>query len=135
VTVYLENVKEFKGDSVTNEKVIEYDQARGAATSMAPALKQHGLGYTEPGLVEQTAQKVATYMGVTTLPKTESMSTHKFVGTVKLTDAEAKSTEERSKKYMLERARWNRQKYGASEFGARSHYFEPPLEFVAGLSR
>src|SRR5258708_2005420 len=100
VAVHLESVKEFKGGSVTNEKVIEYGQACGTAQGMVPAFKQHGLGYMEPSLVEQTAQSVVTYMGVTTLPKTASMFTNKFVGTIRLTDSEWKSTEVRSRKYL-----------------------------------
>jgi hypothetical protein len=67
---------------------------------MVPAFKQHGLGYMEPALVEQTANTVATYMGIKSLPKTDTMYTNKFVGTVKLNDAEWKATEERSKKYL-----------------------------------
>jgi hypothetical protein len=39
-------------------------------------------------------------MGVKSLPKTDTMYTNKFVGTVKLNDAEWKTTEERSKKYL-----------------------------------
>jgi hypothetical protein len=104
VALHLESVKEFKGGSVTNEKVIEYGQACGTALGMVPAFKQHGLGYMEPSLVEQTAQSVVTYMGLTTLPKTASMFTNKFIGTVRLTDSEWKSTEERSRKYLPGRA-------------------------------
>jgi NitT/TauT family transport system substrate-binding protein len=104
VAMHLESVKEFKGGSVTNEKVIEYGQACGTALGVAPDFKQHGLGYMEPSLVEQTAQSVVTYMGVTTLPKTASMFTNRFTGTVTLTDAEWKRTEERSRKYLPERA-------------------------------
>jgi NitT/TauT family transport system substrate-binding protein len=100
VALHLESVKEFKGGSVTNEKVIEYGQAVSTALGMVPAVKQHGLGYMEPSLVEQTAQTVATYMGATALPKTASMFTNKFVGAARLTDTEWKSTEDRSKKYL-----------------------------------
>jgi NitT/TauT family transport system substrate-binding protein len=100
VALHLESVKEFKGGSVTNEKVIEYGQAIGTALGMVPAFRQHGLGYMEPGLVEETAQSVVTYMGVKTLPKTESMFTNQFVGTAKLSDAEWKSAEGRSRKFL-----------------------------------
>jgi NitT/TauT family transport system substrate-binding protein len=103
IAVHLESVKEFKGGSVTNKKVIEYGQAVGTALGIVPAFKQHGLGYMEPSLVEQTAQSVISYMGVTTLPKTPSMFTNEFAGTVRLTDSEWKSTEERSRKYLPER--------------------------------
>jgi NitT/TauT family transport system substrate-binding protein len=104
VAVHLESVKEFKGGSVTNEKMIEYGQACGTALGMVPAFKQHGLGFMEPSLVEQTAQSVITYMGVKTLPKTASMFTNTFVGAARLTDSEWKSVEERSKKYLAGRA-------------------------------
>jgi NitT/TauT family transport system substrate-binding protein len=104
VALHLESVKEFKGGNVTDEKVIEYGQAVSTALGMVPAFKQHGLGYMEPSLIEQTAQSVVTYMGATTLPKTASMFTNKFVGTVRLTDTEWKRTEERSKKYLLKPA-------------------------------
>jgi NitT/TauT family transport system substrate-binding protein len=101
IAVHLESVNEFKGGSVTSEKVIGYGQACGTALGMAPAFKQHGLGYMEPGLIEQTAQSVVTYMGMTTVPSIESMFTNRFAGTVTLTDAEWTSTEERSRKYLL----------------------------------
>jgi NitT/TauT family transport system substrate-binding protein len=97
VAIHLESVKEFKGGGVANAKVIEYGQACGTALGIAPAFKQHGLGYMDPGLVKQTAQSVVTYMKVTTVPRIESMYTNRFAGTVTLTDAEWKSTEERLK--------------------------------------
>ena len=39
-------------------------------------------------------------MGVKNLPKTDTMFTNKFVGSARLTDAEWKSIEERSAKYL-----------------------------------
>ncbi len=104
VELHFESVKEFKGGSVTNKKVIEYGQAVSTALGMVPAFKDHGLGYMDPTLVAQTGDTVRTYMGVKSLPKTDTMYTNKFVGTVKLTDAEWKSTEERSKKYLPKHA-------------------------------
>jgi NitT/TauT family transport system substrate-binding protein len=98
--LHLESVKELQGGGVTNEKVIEYGQAIGTALGMVPAFKEHGLGYMEPGLIEQTAQSVVTYMGVKTLPATASLFTNDFVGTARLTDDEWKSTEGRSRKYL-----------------------------------
>jgi NitT/TauT family transport system substrate-binding protein len=100
VALHLESVKEFKGGSVANEKVIEYGQAIGTALGMVPAFKEHGLGYMDPGLVEQTAQSVRTYMGAAALPKTASMFTNKFIGATRLTASEWKGTEERSRKYL-----------------------------------
>ncbi len=100
VEIHLDQVKEFQGGSVTNKKVIEYGQAVSTALGVVPAFKENGLGYMEPALVDQTAQTVTTYMGVKSLPKPDNMYTNKFVGSVKLTDAEWQATEERSKKYL-----------------------------------
>ncbi len=100
VEMHFESVKEFKGGSVTNKKVIEYGQAVSTALGMVPAFKQQGLGYMDPTLVEQTANTVSTYMGVKSMPKTDTMFTNKFVGAVKLNDDEWKRTEQRSKKYL-----------------------------------
>lgn len=104
VDLHMESVKEFKGSSVTNKKVVEYGQDVGTALGMVPAFKDHGLGYMDPTLVAQTADTVRTYMGVKSLPQTNTMYTNKFVGTVKLTGAEWKNTEERSKKYLPKHA-------------------------------
>jgi NitT/TauT family transport system substrate-binding protein len=100
VALHLDSVREFRGGSVTNAKVIEYGQAVSTALGIVSAVKQHGLGYMEPSLVEQTAQSVKTYMGATALPDAPSMFTNKFVGAVRLTDSEWKSTEERARKYL-----------------------------------
>lgn len=104
VQMHLDMVKEFKGGSITNQKVIEFGQAVSTALGMVPAFKNDGLGFMEPALVQQTAETVATYMGVKSLPKTDTMYTNKFVGTVKLSDTEWKATEERSEKYLPKRA-------------------------------
>jgi NitT/TauT family transport system substrate-binding protein len=100
VEMHFESVKEFKGGSITNKKVIEFGQAVSTALGMVPAFKQQGLGYMDPTLVEQTANTVSTYMGVKSMPKTDTMYTNKFVGTVKLDENEWKRTEERSKKFL-----------------------------------
>jgi NitT/TauT family transport system substrate-binding protein len=104
VALHVESVKEFKGGSVTNQKVIEYGQAVGTALGMVPAFKDHGLGYMNPSLVEQTAQTVRTYMGATELPATTSMFTNEFVGAVRLSNDEWKSTEDRSRRYLPKRS-------------------------------
>jgi NitT/TauT family transport system substrate-binding protein len=100
VQLHLDSVKEFQGGSIANQKVIEYGQAVSTALGTVPAFKKDGLGYMEPALVEQTARTVETYMGVKNLPKTDTMFTNKFVGSARLTDAEWKSVDERSAKYL-----------------------------------
>jgi hypothetical protein len=100
VALHLESVKEFQGGSVANQKVIEYGQAVSTALGVVPAVRQHGLGYMDPDLVATTAKTVETYMGVTNAPPTETLFTNKFVGTVKLTEAEWAEVEKRSEKYL-----------------------------------
>src|SRR5215467_12939284 len=68
--------------------------------SVVPAVRQHGLGYMDPDLVATTAKTVQTYMGVTNAPSTQTLFTNKFVGTVKLTEAEWAEVEKRSEKYL-----------------------------------
>ncbi|MPZ55971.1 MAG: twin-arginine translocation signal domain-containing protein [Rhizobiales bacterium] len=99
VKIHLDMVKEFKG-AVTNQKVIEYGAAISTALGMVPSFKEKGLGYMEPELMKVTAESVKTYMGVKNLPLAEKLYTNKFVGEVKLTDAEWSAVEARSAKYI-----------------------------------
>jgi NitT/TauT family transport system substrate-binding protein len=100
VALHLESVKEFQGGSVANQKVIEYGQAVSTALGVVPAVREHGLGYMDPDLVATTAKTVETYMGVTNAPPTQTLFTNKFVGTVKLSEAEWTEVEKRSEKYL-----------------------------------
>ena len=49
----------------------------------------------------KTAQSVTQYMGVKSMPKTDTLYTNKFVGGTKLTDAEWKTVKNASSKYAL----------------------------------
>ena len=100
VALHLDSVKEFQGGSVANQKVIEYGQAVSTALGVVPAVRQHGLGYMDPDLVATTAKTVETYMGVKNAPPTQTLFTNKFVGAVKLTEAEWTEVEKRSEKYL-----------------------------------
>jgi hypothetical protein len=80
--------------------VIEYGQAVSTALGVVPAVRQHGVGYMDPELVATTAKTVETYMGVKNVPPTETLFTNKFVGTVKLSEAEWSDVEKRSEKYL-----------------------------------
>lgn len=104
VQIHLDSVKEFKGGSITNEKVIEYGQDISTALGMVPVFKNQGLGYMDPELVAQTTESVKHYMGVKSLPETDKLYTNQFLGGTKLTDAEWKTTEERSKKFLPKKA-------------------------------
>jgi NitT/TauT family transport system substrate-binding protein len=103
VDIHLDMVKEFKGGSVTNKKVIEYGQAVSTALGMVPAFKEKGLGYMEPELVKQTADTVVKYMGAKSLAKVDTLFTNKFIGSIKMTDAEWSATEQRSAKFLPKR--------------------------------
>jgi NitT/TauT family transport system substrate-binding protein len=105
VELHIESVKEFQGGSVANQKVIEYGQAVSTALGLVPSVKANGLGFMEPALVATTAQTVATYMGVKTLPALDKMFTNQFVGAVKLTDAEWDAVAKRAEKYLPRRNR------------------------------
>jgi ABC-type nitrate/sulfonate/bicarbonate transport system substrate-binding protein len=96
---HLELVKEFKG-AITNQKVIEYGQGIGTMLGMVPSFKNQGLGYIDPELVKVSAESVKTYMGVKNLPPLEKIYTNKFVGRIKLTDAEWSAVEARVAKYV-----------------------------------
>ena len=96
---HLELVKEFKG-AITNQKVIEYGQGIGTMLGMVPSFKNQGLGYMDPELVKVSAESVKTYMGVKNLPPLEKIYTNKFVGKIKLTDAEWASVEKRVAQYV-----------------------------------
>lgn len=100
VDIHIESVKEFKGGSAANRDVIKYGQAVATALGMVPAFKQHGLGYMDPALVAATQKTVETYMGAKPTKPADQLFTNKFVGSVKLSDAEWSEVETRSKKYM-----------------------------------
>ena len=99
VKTHLDMVKEFKG-APTNQKVIEYGMHIGTALGMVPAFKEKGLGTMDPELMKVTAESVQTYMGVKNLPPVDKLYTNKFVGSVKLTDAEWAAVAARSDKYL-----------------------------------
>lgn len=103
VKIHLEMVKEFQG-AVTNQKVIEYGMHISTALGMVPAFKDKGLGFQEPDLMKVTGESVQTYMGVKDLPPVEKLYTNKFVGSVKLTDAEWSTVATRSEKYTPKKA-------------------------------
>jgi hypothetical protein len=88
---------------VTNQKVIEYGHEIGVALGMVPSFKNQGLGYMDPELMKITAESVKAYMGVKNLPPLDKMYTNKFVGKIKLTDAEWAKVEERAQKYLPKR--------------------------------
>jgi NitT/TauT family transport system substrate-binding protein len=98
--IHLDVVKEFQGASAANQKVVEYGQACSTALGMTPAFKDNGLGFMDPTLVATTASTVTTYMGVTSLPATDTMFTNKFVGSTKLTSQEWTEVQARSSKYL-----------------------------------
>jgi NitT/TauT family transport system substrate-binding protein len=100
VELHIESVREFQGGSVANQKVVEYGQAVSTALGVVPPVKQHGLGYMDPDLVETTLKTVQTYMGVTNAPAVETLYTNKFVGSENLTPAEWDAVEKRSEKYL-----------------------------------
>jgi NitT/TauT family transport system substrate-binding protein len=100
VKIHLDSVKEFQSANVANRKVIELGQAVSTALGMVPAVKENGLGYMAPDLVDQTAKTVADYMGIKRLPAADTLFTNKFAGTVKLNGQEWSEVQTRSAQYL-----------------------------------
>jgi NitT/TauT family transport system substrate-binding protein len=100
VDIHMESVKEFQGSSPANRDVIKYGQAIATALGVVPSVKEHGLGYMDPGLVETTRQSVESYMGAKGAPPSAKLFTNGFAGVIKLTEAEWADVEGRSKKYL-----------------------------------
>ena len=74
----------------------QHRAGRGAVRSGSTAL-----GYMDPDLVATTAKTVETYMGVkNAAADCDKLFTNKFVGAVKLTEAEWAEVEKRSEKYL-----------------------------------
>ncbi len=74
-----------------------YGQEVGTSLGFVPAFKEHGLGYLDPQLAEETRHSVETYMGIKNIPPATQLYTNKFVGSVKLTPAEWTAVEARVK--------------------------------------
>lgn len=104
VELHLESVKEFQGGSVANQKVIEYGQAVSTALGLVPSVKENGLGYMDPELVDVTAKTVQTYMGVKDVPPADKLVTNKFIGPIKLTNEEWSAVQSRAEKYLPKKA-------------------------------
>jgi NitT/TauT family transport system substrate-binding protein len=100
VELHMKSVKELQGGSALNQKVIEYGQAVGTALGVAESVKLNGLGYMDPALVATTANTVKTYMDVKNAPELDKLYTNRFVGSVKLSEAEWQAVEARSEKYI-----------------------------------
>jgi len=100
VELHMKSVKELQGGSALNQKVIEYGQAVGTALGLAESVKLNGLGYMDPALVATTANTVKTYMDVKNAPELDKLYTNRFVGSVKLSEAEWQAVEARSEKYI-----------------------------------
>ncbi|HUI16511.1 MAG TPA: ABC transporter substrate-binding protein [Alphaproteobacteria bacterium] len=100
VELHIESVKEFQGGSAANVEVVKYGQAVSTALGLVPSVKEYGLGYIDPALVDATRQTVETYMGAKGTPPANSLFSDKFAGKIKLTDAEWTAVEARVGKYM-----------------------------------
>jgi NitT/TauT family transport system substrate-binding protein len=95
IDLHVEGLKEFQGGSPATRDVLMYGQEVGTSLGFVQSFKAHGLGYMDPDLVGVTRQSVETYMEIKSVPRVEQLFTNRFVGSVKLTDAEWAEVEER----------------------------------------
>jgi NitT/TauT family transport system substrate-binding protein len=98
--IHLEMVKEYDGAS-SDRNFVKYGVLINTATSLAPYLEQHGLGYVDGKLVAATQDKIAKYLGVKATQDPSALYTNQFAGKVKLTPAEWKTVRESVKEYAL----------------------------------
>jgi hypothetical protein len=93
--LHIASLQEFQGGSPATKDVLMYGQEVGTSLGVGTAFEAHGLGYMDPDLVAATRQSVETYMGITGIPPAADLFTNKFVGGVKLTDAEWREVDQR----------------------------------------
>jgi NitT/TauT family transport system substrate-binding protein len=93
--LHIESLKEFQGGSPATREVLLFGQEIGTSLGFVPSFKSHGLGYMDPDLVAVARQSVETYMEMKNLPPAAELFSNRFVGSVKLTDAEWSQTEQR----------------------------------------
>jgi NitT/TauT family transport system substrate-binding protein len=98
--IHLEMVKEYDGAS-SDRNFVKYGVLINTATSLAPYLEEHGLGYMDAKLVAATQDKIVKYLGVKAAQDPSALYTNQFVGNVKLTPDQWKTVEQSVKEYAL----------------------------------
>ena len=71
------------------------------ASGLTDDAKENGLGWHDPAKLEFTLRTVNTYLKLPSPPPASSIYTNKFVGGVKLTDAEWRKAREQAKDYIF----------------------------------
>ena len=95
IDLHIESLREFQGGSPATREVLSFGQEVGTSLGLVPSFKNHGLGYMDPDLVDATRNSVITYMDIKTVPPADRLFTNRFVGGVKLSDAEWSQVEAR----------------------------------------
>jgi NitT/TauT family transport system substrate-binding protein len=98
IDIHVEMLTEFQGGSPATRDVLLYGEEVGTSLGFVPSFHEHGLGYIDPQLAEVTRQSVETYMNIKDIPLAKDLYTNQFVGSVKLSDAEWSSVEQRVRK-------------------------------------
>ena len=98
--IHLEAVKEYDGAS-SDRDFVKYGVLINTATSLAPYLAEHGLGYMDDKLVAATQDKIVKYLGVKAVRDPSALYTNQFAGKVKLTPDQWKTVDESVKEYAL----------------------------------
>jgi NitT/TauT family transport system substrate-binding protein len=95
IDLHVESLKEFQGGSPATRDVLTFGQEIGTSLGFVPSFKSNGLGFMDPDLVAATRESVETYMEIKTVPPVDRLFSNKFVGNVKLSDAEWSQVEQR----------------------------------------
>lgn len=98
--LHIKAVPEFQGSDRSRE-TLKHQIAINTALGIHPGPKQNGLGWFVPAEVAASVDTAKTYLEIKKDINPETIYSNKYLGTVKLTDQEWASVEQRSKSYVL----------------------------------
>lgn len=98
--IHIGAIKEFQG-SERNRETIKHQIAINTALGIHPGPQKNGLGYYIPEEVKQNIATAKEFLSLQKEVNPEAIYTNKFVGSVKLTDAEWLKTQDGVKSYVI----------------------------------
>jgi NitT/TauT family transport system substrate-binding protein len=98
--IHIGAIKEFQG-SERNRETIKHQIAINTALGIHPGPRKNGLGYYIPEEVQQNIATAKEFLSLQKEVNPEAIYTNRFVGSVKLTDAEWSKTQDGVKSYVI----------------------------------